>query len=178
MKKLSVSLIAIYFLFGCASQVEQHTFVSNIEPGTAAEASKKVAVEVKTSKYVYRDSNLSESIKDLSNAISTELKRDLPEIKLVESSDEDKDIIVRAEIEEFRYVSGFSRFMTGILVGDAVLKIRVRIFDSKTNKLLSDTTFDTQSRALHGIFGATTPRQIAEIAKAISNQYKEMTKTG
>jgi len=74
---------------------------------------------------------------------------------------------VEITIEHFRYVSGFGRFMAGVMVGDAELMLNVKLVDLSTNQIVSESQLDTRSEFSEGIFGATTSRQLEAMSKKI-----------
>ena len=57
--------------------------------------------------------------------------------------------------------------MAGVMVGNAELRLRVKLKDLTTNKIMNESQLDTRSEFSEGIFGAITSRQLAAMAKNI-----------
>ena len=94
-----------------------------------------------------------------------------PETKISLDSSLENNISLNLTIVQFRFVSSFERFMTGIILGDAVLRISAEVVDVSSGKTISKSIFDTESETIQGIFGATTPRQLDAISEAIADFY-------
>ena len=73
-------------------------------------------------------------------------------------------------IEHFRYLSEATRYLTGILGGNAYVEASVQFKDSRTGTPFGKQTFNTSSTAWEGIFSAMTDKQIKAIATEIASE--------
>lgn len=102
---------------------------------------------------------------ELNKLIAKEYQGDV----LKGNTSDQAEVSVKITVEHFRYVSGFGRFMAGVMVGDAELKLNVQLLESMTKEVISESVFDTRSEFSEGIFGATTSRQLQALSKEIVN---------
>jgi len=155
-----ILIILICFITGCAANIKQSVKTSNIQQGTMPNS---ITLDIATSSTITKNKDLSKSIVELNKLITTEYKGNL----ISNNSSNQADISVEITVEHFRYVSGFGRFMAGVMVGDAELKLRVKLIDLATNQIVSESQLDTRSEFSEGIFGATTSRQLEAMSKNI-----------
>jgi len=83
---------------------------------------------------------------------------------------------VNISIENFRFVSGFGRFMAGAIVGNAQLMLKIKITELSSGKVIGESFFDTQSEFSEGVFGATTSRQLEAMAMKITEYINSTSK--
>ena len=122
-----------------------------------------ISVAISSSNSISKSRDLTKSITELNTLITTDYKGNL----IPSNSSNQADISVEITIEHFRYVSGFGRFMAGVMVGDAELMLNVKLVDLSTNQIVSESQLDTRSEFSEGIFGATTSRQLEAMSKKI-----------
>ena len=122
-----------------------------------------ITIDIVTSRTINKSKDLSKSIDELNKLITAKYKGNL----IPNGTSEQADISVEITVEHFRYVSGFGRFMAGVMVGDAELKLSVKLKDLATNQIVSESQLDTRSQFSEGIFGATTSRQLEAMSKKI-----------
>jgi hypothetical protein len=155
-----ILIIFVCFITGCAANI-QHSFkTSNIQQGTMPDS---ITLDIVTASTITKNANLVKSIDELNKLIATEYKGHL----IPRGASERADVSVEITVEHFRYVSGFGRFMAGVMVGDAELKLSVKLIDLATNKVVNESQLDTESQFSEGIFGATTSRQLEAMSKKI-----------
>lgn len=122
-----------------------------------------ISVAISSSNSISKSRDLTKSITELNTLITTDYKGNL----IPSNSSNQADLSVEITIEHFRYVSGFGRFMAGVMVGDAELMLNVKLVDLSTNQIVSESQLDTRSEFSEGIFGATTSRQLEAMSKNI-----------
>ena len=110
------------------------------------------------------------------NGIREELKKAMPSAHLVHGKAPEAGIKANLTIEDFRYVSGAARFMTGIMVGKARLQVRVELTDLSTGKKVGESAFGTSSNTSEGIFGGTTSRQLEAVAVSVATMLRSTSK--
>jgi hypothetical protein len=128
---------------------------------------------------VYLDVTHAESIlksKDLINSMG-ELELLISKKLNVVKNKPVSGLAVNISIENFRYVSGFGRFMAGVMVGDAELKLNVEIIELSSGNVIGKSVLDTQSEFSEGIFGATTSRQLEAMAVKVTEYIKSSEKS-
>lgn len=147
-------------LCGCAAQINEKTSIKSTE-ATATNAS--VLLEVQPIEIIDESKSLTKSIAELNKVISMKYSG-----SIVSTSENSKsEVLLKITIEQFRHVSGFGRFMAGAMVGDAVLKLNVKLIDLADKRVIHESTLDTQSSFGEGVFGATTSRQIEAMSEKI-----------
>ncbi|WCN09586.1 hypothetical protein [Marinomonas mediterranea] len=153
-------IMMVCFMTGCAANVQQSVKTSNVQDGTMPDS---IALDISASQSVSRSNDLSKSINELNQLISTDYKGSV----MPKSSPNEADISVEITIEHFRYVSGFGRLMAGALIGNAELRLSVKLIDVATNEVVSESQLDTRSGFSEGLLGATTSRQLEAMSKKI-----------
>ena len=178
MKNSILVVFLSFYLAGCASQISKTS--NNSLEGTTRIPSQSETINIQTKylEHLNENRNIKKSTKELNKLVAENIRSINPRNKITFDSKTESSISVNLSIEQFRYVSSVERFMTGIILGDAVLKVRVVIFDNETGKSISESFFDTESETMHGIFGATTPRQIEAMAKIIAENYFDLVPNG
>lgn len=147
-------------LTGCAAQINEKTSFNSSEATTSKIS---ILLEVQSLEKVEKSKSLSSSIAELKKMISMKYSG-----SIVSASEKPKsEALLKITIEQFRHVSGFGRFMAGAMVGDAVLKLNVKLIDLGGDRIIHESTLDTQSSFGEGIFGATTSRQIEAMSVKI-----------
>ena len=151
-------IFLVLLISGCAANIQE--VVHN--PINEDEKARKEAVflDISHAKYVTNSKDLTNSINELEQLVSKKLT--------VVKDKSNSDRAVNISIENFRYVSGFGRFMAGVMVGDAELRLKVKVTESSSGNIISESVFDTQSEFSEGVFGATTSRQIEAMALKIT----------
>jgi hypothetical protein len=76
-------------------------------------------------------------------------------------------------IEHFRYLTETTRYMAGILAGNAFVEASVQFKDLRTGTAIGQRTFNTSSTAWEGIFSAMTDKQVRAIATEIAGEIRD-----
>lgn len=155
-----ILIILVSLIAGCAANIKQSVKTSNMQQGAIPNS---ISVAISSSNSISKSRDLTKSITELNTLITTDYKGNL----IPSNSSNQADISVEITIEHFRYVSGFGRFMAGVMVGDAELMLNVKLVDLSTNQIFSESQLDTRSEFSEGIFGATTSRQLEAMSKKI-----------
>ena len=155
-----ILIILVSLITGCAANIKQSVKTSNMHHGAIPNS---ISVAISSSNSISKSRDLTKSITELNTLIATDYKGNL----IPSNSSNQADISVEITIEHFRYVSGFGRFMAGVMVGDAELMLNVKLVDLSTNQIVSESQLDTRSEFSEGIFGATTSRQLEAMSKKI-----------
>jgi len=167
MKKF-ILIIFLSLITGCAANIKQSVKTSNVQQAAIPSS---IKLDIKTSNSIVKSTDLANSIVELNQQISKEYKGNL----VPDSASDKADILVEITIEHFRYVSGFGRFMAGVMVGAAELKLNVKFIDVATNQIVNESLLDTTSEFNEGVFGATTSRQLEAMAKKIVSMINSST---
>lgn len=169
MRLLGVSIIFLAAIFGagCASHVQETV----AEPTTIKQANiSNIYLSISTQPAVVDSDGYETSIEELRNVLSEKIKAAIPSAR-VENGEAPgskvQGLKAKLTIEDFRYVSGLGRFMTGIMVGKARLQVKVELIELGTNQKIGESSFGTSSQTKEGIFGGTTSRQIEAVADSI-----------
>jgi len=151
-------IFLVLFISGCAANIKEVVY----KPINKDEKAQKAAVflDISHAKYVSNSKDLTNSMNELGQLISKKLT--------VVKNKSKSDLAVNISIENFRYVSGFGRFMAGVMVGDAELKLKVKLIELSSGNIIGESVFDTESEFSEGIFGATTSRQLKAMAIKIT----------
>ena len=154
-------LAVLIFLFsGCAAKVNKES----VQPSNQAiPLTNIIYLDISSLSTVPESKDLNNSIYELQNLLSKEFGNKL--LPISDSNKEGTGLFI--SIENYRHVSGFGRFMGGIMVGKAVLRLNVKLVDLATNSTIVDSNLDSRSEWGEGIFGATTSRQLEAMAKEI-----------
>jgi len=150
-------MFLVLLVSGCAANIQE--VVHN--PISENEKAQKEAVflNIFHAKYVSNSKDLTNSMNELRQLISKK--------QIVVKDKVNSDLAVNVSIENFRYVSGVGRFMAGVMVGDAELKLKVTVTELSSGNVIGESVFDTQSEFSEGVFGATTSRQLEAMAVKI-----------
>lgn len=164
MTKLLLIAVVAFLAAACASNVHQ-----NISQPVESRAEKveNIYLVISNTSSVQTDSNYVQSVDELRNAIREQLQLAMPSASLVSEKVPPTGIKASITIEDFRYVSGAARFLTGIMVGKARLQVRVELIDLATGKKIGESAFGTSSSTSEGIFGGTTSRQLDAVAAKV-----------
>lgn len=72
----------------------------------------------------------------------------------------DEGTLVVVNIADYRYISAATRFMFGIMTGNAFINAQVTFRDLKDGSVRATKTYDTTSTAWQGIFSGMTTKQV------------------
>ena len=150
-------MFLVLLVSGCAANIQEVVHNSINENEKAQKEA--VFLNISHAKYVSNSKDLTNSMNELRQLISKK--------QIVVKDKVNSDLAVNVSIENFRYVSGFGRFMAGVMVGDAELKLKVTVTELSSGNVIGESVFDTQSEFSEGIFGATTSRQLEAMAVKI-----------
>ncbi|MCP4947978.1 MAG: hypothetical protein GY923_10770 [Aestuariibacter sp.] len=151
-------IFLVLFISGCAANIKEvvHNPINEDEKAHK----ETVFLDISHAKYISNSKDLTNSMNELGELISKKLT--------VVKNKSNSDLAVDISIENFKYVSGFGRFMAGVMVGDAELKLKVKVTELSSGNIIGESVFDTQSKFSEGIFGATTSRQLEAMAIKIT----------
>ena len=76
-------------------------------------------------------------------------------------------ILLKMQVNDYRYVSQAKRYAVGVFSGNASLDIEVEFIEIPSNKRLGKRKYAASSSALQGVFAAMTPKQVEAVAKEI-----------
>lgn len=68
--------------------------------------------------------------------------------------------LVVVNVADYRYISAATRFMFGIMTGNAFINAQVTFRDLRTGDIRATRTYDTTSTAWQGIFSGMTTKQV------------------
>ena len=164
-KKLQIVLV-VFFISGCAANIKEviHTPI-NVDQNVQNHS---VYLDVSPAKSLSKSKDLTRSIGELEQLISKKFS--------VVKNKSSSNLVVNISIENFRFVSGFGRFMAGAIVGNAQLMLKIKITELSSGKVIGESFFDTQSEFSEGVFGATTSRQLEAMAMKITEYINSTSK--
>jgi len=157
---------------GCAAQVSKAPKLSDRKTITSPAEQIIILIRTYPEYYVQKSSDLTHAIAKLNDLLRNNIESQIPHSKVYFKPGHQENVGMNISIESFRHVSNFERFATGILVGDAMLRLKIKIIDLQTDRVIDKTTFNSASETMHGIFGATTPRQVEAMADAVTKHCK------
>lgn len=174
--RASVILFATILGAGCAAHVQETVS----KPTTLRqENTSNIYLSISGQPSVVESDGYESSTEELRNVLSEKIKAAIPSAR-VENGDASvshtQGLKAKLTIEDFRYVSGLSRFMTGIMVGKARLQVRVELIELGSDRKIGESSFGTSSQTSEGIFGGTTSRQIEAVADSIVAMISKNTK--
>ncbi|CAM4405615.1 DUF4410 domain-containing protein [Pseudoalteromonas maricaloris] len=158
--KIFAVIISVLIFSGCAAHIQETSKTANRAVGKTPQS---VFLDITSSHSVSKSKSLSNSINELKALIAKDFNGSIVE----SGSAEQAPLSVEITIEHFRYVSGFGRFMVGVMAGDAELKLNVKLINTDTNEVVGESILDTRSEFIEGIFGATTSRQLEAVSKKV-----------
>ena len=84
----------------------------------------------------------------------------------------DSGTLVVVQVNDYRYLSAMTRFLLGVMAGNAFIDAEVSYYELPDRKLLGSKKYNTSSSASQGIFSAMTSKQLealsADIVKEVS----------
>jgi hypothetical protein len=75
--------------------------------------------------------------------------------------------LVVVDVADYRYVSGGTRIMFGVMTGNAYINAHVTFRDLKSGEVRSTKTYDTTSSAWEGVFAGMTTKQVSAMCHQI-----------
>ena len=173
MKYLIILFLTVLAFTGCASNVSQ----TINKPITVQEHSNNIIyLTVSNDPTVKEDKNYAQTKQELIDTIIKKLQIELPSSQIVTSKKPTEGISADITIQEFNYVSGAARFLTGVLSGKAKLGAKLELVDIASNKNIGEILLGTSSKFSEGIFGGTTGRQVEAVATEVVNLLKKSSK--
>ena len=173
MKYLIILYLSVLVLAGCASNVTQ---AINKPIMVQAHSTNTFYIEVTNDPAVNKDKNYMQARQELIDSIIKKLKKELPSSQVVTLSKPSEGISAHIIIQEFNYVSGAARFLTGVLSGKAKLGAKLELVDIVSNKNIGEVLLGTSSKFSEGVLGGTTARQIDAVATEIVSLLKKSLK--
>lgn len=80
----------------------------------------------------------------------------------------ERPLEVRLSITQLNYVHGAVKFLGGVLSKTAVLAVTMNVKDKTTGEVVRTVSLHAGGERMHGIFGATTGRQVSAMAKQLA----------
>ncbi len=164
--KLAIFLIASQVITGCASQVQKSNV---IQPSVQREKLHNIQISINPARRFSASRGYDESMDKLGRILQEKIASAFPDAKVAIGSTPTSGPGLRISLTvlDFHYVSGGSRFFSGMMSGNALLRVKVELSDLQTNKKNGESILGTTSSAREGIFGAFTSRQIDAVTDSI-----------
>jgi hypothetical protein len=85
---------------------------------------------------------------------------------------EKEGVGIKINVTNFRYLTPGSRYVAGVMVGNAWINSSADYSDLKSGRLIGTRTYDTSSSAWEGVMSAMTQEQVEAIAQQIISDIK------
>jgi hypothetical protein len=174
--KRIVLAASIVSLVGCAATVRQTEGASSASSPTVASAprtqspSGALAAVLTASAAMRSGSDWSDFQSEWQTALSAAAAA--AKMSFVFAKDEasvpaNASILVRVNVNDFKFVSTGKKLMLGILAGNASMDVDVMYVELPSKKQFGAKKFNTTSTAWEGIFSAVTPKQVQAVSDTI-----------
>jgi hypothetical protein len=164
---IAVSVFAALAVTGCASRIQK---AEALHAAIPHESLRNIHLRITNNPQFSSSRGYSESMDELGLVLQEKITSAIPDAHF-ETSDAamaaGPGIRITVTVTDFRYVSGTARFLTGVIVGNARLAVKVELSDLETSQKIGESIFGTASSAKEGIFGGTTSRQIDAVSDSI-----------
>jgi len=159
--------IAGLVIAGCASQVQKSEVIqSNVQ----REQLQNIQIAINPSRRFSASPNYSESMDELRRILQEKIASSIPDAKVTIGNTPaaiGPGLRISLTVLDFQYVSGASRFVRGMMSGNALLRVKVELSDLQTNTKKGESILGTTSNAREGILGGITSRQIDAVSDSI-----------
>lgn len=174
MKLLLLSLsVTSLLLAGCAATVQKSSEIAEIK--ATSESTKYIAMNVTGSQKITTSGDWDAFKGEWISCMGSAAKAIGAEFAPQEGEPKptgDPGILVIVRVADYRYISPGSRFVLGVMTGNAFVDSSVQFVDLKTGSLLGERTYNTSSSAWQGIFAPMTDKQIQAITTEIATEIK------
>jgi hypothetical protein len=164
---LASFFIAGLVIAGCASQVQKSKV---IQPNVEREKLQNIQISINPSRRFSASPNYSESMDELRRILQEKIASAIPDAKVAIGNTPaaiGPGLRISLTVLDFQYVSAASRFVRGMMSGNALLRVKVELSDLQTNTKKGESILGTTSNAREGIFGGITSRQIDAVSDSI-----------
>jgi len=168
---ISLTLASVFIaglvIAGCASQVQKSEV---IQPNVEREKLQNIQISINPNRRFSASPNYSESMDELRRILQQKIVSGIPDAKVTIEKvpgATGPGLRISLTVLDFQYVSGASRFVRGMMSGNALLRVKVELSDLQTNTKKGESILGTTSNAREGIFGGITSRQIDAVSDSI-----------
>jgi hypothetical protein len=167
MKSLSLlALVGALMLGGCAATV-QRPDAERAAPALNVAASQRVVMNVQLDPQHPQDAGWQAFRKEWLDITSEQATGRGHQFSVQEGQPKptgQDGVLLVARINDYKHVGVGARVWLGAMTGNAFVDCKIEFRDLKTGRLYGERTYNTSSSAWHGVFAATTPKQIYAIA--------------
>ena len=164
---LAIFLIAGLVITGCASQVKKSDL---IQPSVQREKLQNIQISINPNRRFAASRNYDESMDELRRVLQEKIVSAIPDAKVTIGNTPTAigpGLRISLTVLDFKYVAGSTRFLSGMMSGNALLRVKVELSDLQTNTKNGESILGTTSSAKEGIFGGITSRQIEAVSDSI-----------
>ena len=164
---LASFFIAGLVIAGFASQVQKSKV---IQPNVERENLQNIQISINPNRRFSASPNYSESMDELRRILQEKVASAIPDAKVTIGNTPaaiGPGLRISLTVLDFQYVSGASRFVRGMMSGNALLRVKVELSDLQTNTKKGESILGTTSNAREGILGGITSRQIDAVSDSI-----------
>jgi hypothetical protein len=163
--------VAVSLLSGCAASVKS----GGTEALTIEESAKKnLVVNIQGNGKVRQNDDWIRLRQEWNEALKNEADRagyHLTESHVANPA-EKEGVGIKINVTNFRYLTPGSRYVAGVMVGNAWINSSADYSDLKSGRLIGTRTYDTSSSAWEGVMSAMTQEQVEAIAQQIISDIK------
>jgi uncharacterized protein DUF4410 len=164
---LAIFLIAGLVLTGCASQVKKSDL---IQPSVQREKLQNIQISINPNRRFAASRHYDESMDELRRVLQEKIASAIPDAKVTIGNTPaaiGPGLRISLTVLDFQYVAGSARLLSGMMSGNALLRVKVELSDLQTNTKNGESILGTTSSAKEGIFGGITSRQIDAVSDSI-----------
>jgi len=164
---LAIFIIAGLAITGCASQVQKSDV---IQPIVQREQLQNIRISINPNRRLSASRHYDESMDELGRILQEKIASAIPDAKVTignTSAAIGPGLRISLTVLDFQYVSGAARFVSGMMSGNALLRVKVELSDLQTKTKKGESILGTTSNAREGIFGGFTSRQIDAVSDSI-----------
>jgi uncharacterized protein DUF4410 len=161
-------LIAALVITGRASQVQKSDV---IQPSVQREKLQNIQISINPNRRFAASRHYDESMDELRRVLQEKIASAIPDAKVTIGNTPTAigpGLRISLTVLDFQYVAGSARLLTGMMSGNALLRVKVELSDLQTNTKNGESILGTTSSAREGIFGGFTSRQIDAVSDSIS----------
>jgi hypothetical protein len=172
---LHLSTLAVAMaLSGCAATVNQSSLGGAQMPASAmtsgAQTRGAVAIVLTTSDKLRQSSDWASLTNDWREQVpyvASELRTSASYISSESALTSSQTMLVRVKVNDFRYLSTITRFMMGVLAGNAYMDLDVEYVQLPSMQVVGTKKINTSSTSSEGIFSAVTPKQVYAVSRVV-----------
>src|SRR5687768_12681678 len=118
---VATCLVAGLAVTGCASKVHKSQVV---QPAAKSQSLQNVEIHFNDNpRYSSRD-DYNESMMEFRRILQEKIESSFPNVKITPPALMGPGLRISLTVQDFRYVSGAARFLTGVMVGNARLRVK------------------------------------------------------